>query len=132
MSPTVRVKVELNLDDQPLNRGHCPIANTLRRADPDILSPRVDRDRISFSRRSTNTRYTYTAPRNAKAFIDAIDNGETPAAFLLHLTDRDLINEHERRQRDPDEYPIPRTTVPQPGGRNPSGPTLLRPRVTEE
>ena len=131
MSPTVRVKVEVQLDDQPLNRGHCPIANALRRHDPDILSPRVDRDRISFSRRSTGDRYTYQAPRAAKTFIDTLDEGETPAPLVLTLADKDLLAVRPRAQRDPDEQTRRPYSPPVPGGRTPARSTLMRQPVAQ-
>src|SRR6266568_5908092 len=101
MSPTVKVKVEVVAGTERQNQGHCPIAEALRRSDIDILSPKANRNTISFSRRSTGLRYTYATPRNAKAFLDKFDEPGYPEPFWLSLSDKDLIATRERRQRDP-------------------------------
>jgi len=107
MPPTIRIKIRRDEFSVPQNRGHCPIANALKLADDDILAPRVSRQEIIFSRRSSGMRYTYFTPAKAKKFIQELDAwfGDAtlplPDDFWLVLDDTDLISQKSRLHRDP-------------------------------
>lgn len=93
----------------PGNRLHCPIANAIILADPDILRPWVDENVIYFTRRSDNYRYRFVTPEEAVRFIrefdrfvEAPDGGGrvrkmSAYAFELILTSKDLISIEERQ-----------------------------------
>lgn len=104
MAPVVKLKIHvLGIETYTANDAmHCPIASQLKESDEDIHHPYVTRETISFSRHSTGKRYTYYTPRNGKRFIDDTDDDATKAqAFLLHLTDAQLLSEAEVRVRQP-------------------------------
>jgi len=98
MAPPVTIRVDLTEDHVPNDKRHCPIADALRLSDADILIPVVDRDYINFSRRSSGMRLRYMTPQNAKAYVDALDKGETPEPIILKLTDKNLLWEKPRRE----------------------------------
>lgn len=104
-TPKVHFAAVVSLDDYefiPGDVGHCPIANALKAADPDILSPRVTDKNIQFSRRSTGKRYIYQTPSSAVRFIHAVDalpeTHKIPKGLNLVLTDYDLIKVRDRDQ----------------------------------
>lgn len=106
--PKVHLSVLVSLADYefiPGNPGHCPIAKAIQESDRDILAPLVDDKKIVFSRRSTDSRYTYTTPINAARFIRATDDilatKKIPDDITLELTDQDLIRVTPRTRRDP-------------------------------
>lgn len=95
--PQIHLTALVSLADYefiPGAEGHCPIANALK-SDPDILTPKVTDKKIVFSRRSTQSRYTYRTPLDAIRFIHAVDEivetGQVPSNFTLILTDADLV-----------------------------------------
>src|SRR5215217_3023957 len=95
--PKIHVEQLVSLADYtfiPGNEGHCPISTALK-TNRDILVPRVNDKKISFSRRTSGLRYIYQTPLAAARFIRAVDNmletGEVPDPYLLILTDADLI-----------------------------------------
>jgi hypothetical protein len=100
MPPQVKVKVQVHRTSVANDKFHCPIADSLRLSDPDILMPYVDRDVISFSRRSTNLRLSYLPPLKVKAYIDDCDalDKPMPGPFVLTLSDDDLISKVPRRK----------------------------------
>lgn len=122
MSTHVKIRIEPDELDLPGNRHHCAIANAIMLADPDIVYVRVDEDNIRFSRRSTGTRYAFTTPAKAAAFIREFDRlitagdgggkirAMTARPFTLELTDDHLIDAVPRRERNAN-YAVQRAAV---------------------
>lgn len=118
------LKLHIDADELgvPGNRHHCAIANAIMLADPDVVMVRVDEDNIRFSRRSTNTRFTFATPARAATFIREFDRlirakdgggrirAMTARAFTLELTDDNLIAAVPRRQRSA-TYAVQRAAV---------------------
>jgi hypothetical protein len=112
METYVDIDVSLDEDFIPGNRHHCPIANAIMLFDSDIVFARVDKDRITFSRRNTGIRYTFKTPETAAEFIHEVDKliaaddgtgkvrNLTAQPFHLRLTARDLIEQKPRFERD--------------------------------
>jgi hypothetical protein len=105
--PQIHVKARVSSDEYgfvPGSPGYCPIANCLKAADPDIISPKVTDKTIIFSRRSTDQRYWYKTPPNAVRYIHAVDaivkTKQKPDDFDLVLTDLDLIKVKNRLRAD--------------------------------
>lgn len=134
----IHLKVRIDADElgMPGNRHHCAIANAIMLADSDVVLVRVDEDNIRFSRRSTNTRYTYATPARAATFIrefdrliSAADGGgkvrATPAKpFTLELGDDQLIAAVPRRERNA-SYAVQHAAV------KAFGPTLAKSPVAQ-
>lgn len=101
------IRVTLHPNDEIANKRRCPIANSIKDSDlSDIEHVNVDRDRIVFSRKSTDTRYTHWTPPKARAFISKIDNlskkqsiskSDLPKPFRLELTNSTLKSAVPRR-----------------------------------
>jgi hypothetical protein len=85
MRVTLKIPVSYDHDSLVRNKLHCPIANSIVLANEDFLWVVVDRNTIAVSRRSTNQRYFYRTPSEARDYIDAVDRGEHPADFVLKL-----------------------------------------------
>lgn len=109
MPKPIKVKVSMTQYDLANVKNKCPIANTLKLSDEDILSPKVDREVIIFSRRSDDMRHWYETPTRAVKFIDAVDTfrqtGRRPRAFWLELDDS-LLQHSELRKKRSAEYAV--------------------------
>jgi hypothetical protein len=95
----ISIRVTLHPNDEIANKKRCPIANSIKDSDLDILRVDVDERYIVFSRKSTDTRYTHWTPRKAKQFIHKLDvlakkqqisKSELPKPFRLELDSNTL------------------------------------------
>jgi hypothetical protein len=116
----VKVTVTLDLHDEIANKFRCPIANSIKESDSDILNVTVDRTHISYRRRSTGPlRYVHATPVEAQQFIDEIDalakkrsvsEDDLPQPFVLILRRNSLVATTLPPKRDPKAKAVSRSS----------------------
>ncbi len=78
------VTVHVTADDiafgEQNNNARCAAVLALKAADPEIERVTVTREKIVFSHRGDELRYTITAPRTLTRFVDAFDTTTAKAA----------------------------------------------------
>ena len=77
------ITVHITEDDiafgQQRNNARCAAVLAIKAADPEIERVIVTRDKITFSHRGDEQRYTLPAPRRLARFVDKFDTDDGPA-----------------------------------------------------
>jgi hypothetical protein len=131
----IDIIVKTDPNDMVRHAGRCPLSNSLAISEPgEILNPRTkwagtSKDplvEISFSRRSTDERYTYQTPGPVK-FLDKWDSGIIPRPIRLLLKESHLVETKPRGRGNP----LARRQKPKPGPKAKRASSVARPLPTK-